>query len=205
MSTGFYHVPGFLSADEQTALIDAARDICREAPLLRPRMVIGGKPLDFKLTLTNAGPWGWWSDEKGFRYVDVHPETGKPFPAIPLFILDLGARALERCGLPPMSVENCLINHYAEGESLGPHVDKTEDDHEAPIISLSVGAEALFLLGGPNRQDPTKEYILRSGDLAIQSGPSRMWFHGIKKIYPTLGNPLRDGGRLNFTLRKVRR
>ena len=203
MTEGFHHISGFLLTEEISALIDAARAICQVAPLLRPRMVIGGKIIDFKLTLTNAGPYGWWSDERGFRYIERHPITDMPFPPIPTFILEIGRRALERCELPPMMIENCLINHYAEGESLGQHQDKTEEDRDAPILSLSVGADALFLLGGMDRKDKAKEYLLRSGDLAIQSGHSRRVFHGIKKIYPTIGNPLRDGGRLNFTLRKV--
>ncbi|MBI4020705.1 MAG: alpha-ketoglutarate-dependent dioxygenase AlkB [Candidatus Aenigmarchaeota archaeon] len=189
--------------NEIHALLDAARSICLEAPLLRPRMTIGGKVIDFKLTLTNAGPLGWWSDERGFRYVDRHPVTEMPFPPIPEIILDIGKRALARCELPPMRIENCLINHYAEGESLGQHQDRTEEDLDAPILSLSVGADALFLLGGMDRKNPTRKYLLRSGDLVIQSGPSRRAFHGIKQIYPTIGNPLRDRGRLNFTLRKV--
>jgi len=36
MDDGFHHVPGFLSAAEVAGLIDAARDICREAPLGKP-------------------------------------------------------------------------------------------------------------------------------------------------------------------------
>ena len=204
MDTGLHHVPGFLTLAEQSALIEIARTICQEAPLLRPCMRIAGRTLPFKLTLTNCGPWGWWSDERGFRYVDKHPKTGRPFPPIPDLLLELAEKALARCGLPPMRVDNCLINHYAEGESLGPHRDRTEDDMEAPIISLSVGAEALFQMGGPNRNDPTTDHTLRSGDLLIQSGPSRGYFHGIKRICPTMDNPLRDGSRLNFTLRKVK-
>lgn len=201
--SGFHHLPGFLSADEQQALLGIAREVVRAAPLLRPRMVIAGQVLPFKLTLTNAGPWGWWADEAGFRYVDAHPVTGRPWPPIPQLLLRLAERALDACGLPIMGVENCLLNHYAAGESLGQHQDNTEQDLDAPIVSLSIGADALFLLGGPQRSDPPREYVLRSGDLVIQSGPARRAFHGIKKLYPTMGNTLKDGGRLNFTLRKV--
>ena len=205
MADGFHHVPGFLSQEEVQGLVVIARDICREAPLLRPCMVIGGNVIPFRLTLTNAGQWGWWSDEHGFRYVEAHPRTGRRWPAIAPLLLDLGERALRAVRLSPMPIENCLLNHYAEGESLGQHQDRSEEDLNAPIISLSVGADALFLLGGPDRRDPTREYVLRSGDLVVQAGPSRRWFHGIKKLYPTMGNPLRGGGRLNFTLRKVAR
>ena len=200
---GLFHVPGFLSAGEITGLIEIARKICTEAPLRRPTMP-DGTPL--KLTLTNAGDFGWWSDSRGgYRYIMKHPTTGKPFPPIPAPVTMLAQRALARCGLDPMPIENCLINHYAPGESLGLHVDRTEDDKDAPIISFSIGADAEFAMGGREREDRTEKFCLRSGDLVVQSGPSRKYYHGITKLFPTMGNPLKDGGRINFTLRKVTR
>jgi alkylated DNA repair protein (DNA oxidative demethylase) len=200
---GLHHVPGFLGEGEIEGLTEFARKVCTEAPLRRPTMP-DGTPL--KLRLTNAGDFGWWSDSPlGYRYVMKHPTTGKAWPAIPAAIKMLAHRALAQCGLEPFEIENCLINHYAQGDSLGLHIDKTEDDKTAPIISLSIGADAEYLIGGREREDKTESFCVRSGDLVVQSGPSRMYFHGVKRIFPTMGNPLKDGGRLNFTMRKVTR
>ena len=41
-----------------------------------------------------------------------------------------------------------LVNYYREGETLGGHVDDVERDQDAPIVALSLGCSAVFLLGG---------------------------------------------------------
>ena len=51
------------------------------APLFTPRMPRTGKP--FSVRMTNCGPLGWVSDVAGYRYQPHHPETGRPWPAIP--------------------------------------------------------------------------------------------------------------------------
>lgn len=196
--SGFFHVPGFLSVAEQKELVELAREICADAPLRRPTLT-NGTPL--KLTLTNCGTLGWWADREGYRYIDRHPDTCKPWPAIPDAILNTAAWALRAVDLPQMRIDNCLINHYAEGESLGLHVDRTEQDKRSPIISLSVGADAEFIL--QDADERKHSFVIRSGDLVVQSGRSRGWLHGVKRIMPTLPNLCRDGGRINFTLRKV--
>jgi alkylated DNA repair protein (DNA oxidative demethylase) len=202
--SGFFHVPGFLTLDEQRELLELARGICEKAPLRRPTMK-DGTPL--KLRLTNAGDVGWFSDTvHGYHYAAVQPSGTRLWPSIPEKLLSLARSALQTVGLPPMRVDNCLINHYAADGSLGMHIDRTEQDKRAPIISLSVGADAEFVLEQPGYEGerPRKhKFVLRSGDLVVQSGASRGWPHGINQIYPTLPNLCKDGGRINFTLRKV--
>ena len=41
-----------------------------------------------------------------------------------------------------------LINYYREGDTLGGHKDDVEQDQTAPIVALSLGCDAIFLLGG---------------------------------------------------------
>lgn len=202
LGDGLYHWPGFCSPQEVKLLIDTATAICTEAPLRQPSMP-SGVPLSVQVT--NAGPLGWWSDApKGYRYVEKHPTTGRPWPAIPPAMLALCDAALTGVGLPTMRIDSMLINYYKESANLGLHVDRSEDDQEAPIVSFSVGADAIFMMGGPDRRDKTKEIVLSTGDLLVQGGESRRYFHGIKKLLPTLTSPLK-AGRLNFTFRKVRR
>ena len=41
-----------------------------------------------------------------------------------------------------------LINFYKEGDTLGGHLDDVEKDLSKPIVSFSLGCEAIFLIGG---------------------------------------------------------
>ena len=41
-----------------------------------------------------------------------------------------------------------LINYYRQGDTLGGHKDDVEQDQTAPIVALSLGCSAIFLLGG---------------------------------------------------------
>ena len=41
-----------------------------------------------------------------------------------------------------------LVNLYREGDTLGGHQDDVERDKEAPIVAISLGCDAIFLLGG---------------------------------------------------------
>ena len=41
-----------------------------------------------------------------------------------------------------------LVNYYHEGDTLGGHRDDVEQDQSAPIAAISLGCDAIFLLGG---------------------------------------------------------
>ena len=66
------------------------QDVFARAPLYTPRMPKTGKPMSVRMT--NCGPLGWVTDERGYRYQATHPETGEPWPPIP----DGAARRLAR-------------------------------------------------------------------------------------------------------------
>ena len=44
--------------------------------------------------------------------------------------------------------EAALVNYYAVGDSLGGHSDDVEADLSKPIVSISLGCDAVFLQGG---------------------------------------------------------
>lgn len=200
---GLFHRRGFLDAALVAVVLDHVRDICRAAPLRQPSTPSGQ---GLHLKVTSAGRWGWWSDARGgYRYVDRHPTTGAPWPAIPAELGMIFENALDTVGVPRFVPDSLLINHYADGGSLGLHVDRTEEDLEAPIVSLSIGADAVFQIGGLDRFDPVRSLVLSSGDLLVQSGRSRSLFHGIAKLLPTMSSTLPPGQRINLTFRKVKR
>jgi DNA oxidative demethylase len=199
IAPGVEHFPGFLDRAAQEALRDAVVAILREAPLFRPRMPRTGKP--FSVEMSNCGPLGWVSDEAGYRYQPTHPETGRPWPAIPARLLE--AFATIAPGAPPP--EACLINFYAAGARMGLHQDRDEDELSAPVVSLSLGDAALFRVGGLKRNAPTRSFRLVSGDAMSLAGEGRLAFHGVDRVITGSSTLIPEGGRINLTLRRVTR
>ncbi|MFE1600649.1 alpha-ketoglutarate-dependent dioxygenase AlkB [Methylobacterium sp. ID0610] len=207
LAAGLIHHPGYLDAAAQAALAADLARVLAEAPAFLPTMPRTGKP--FSVRMTNCGPLGWVSDRAGYRYQPLHPGTGRPWPPIPPAIL-AAWDALSGYPHPP---EACLVNLYAPGTRMGLHQDRDEAEFAAPVLSLSLGATALFRYGGLGRGDPTRSIRLRSGDALVIGGASRLIFHGIDRIVaeaPDLlgGAPpqlpaVPPGGRLNLTLRRV--
>lgn len=195
---GFRLLPDYLSADAQRELLGDVLSRIRAAPFFRGRMPRTGAPLSVEMT--NLGPLGWVSAIEGYSYRATHPETGAPWGAMPQALLDLWA-ALADYPAPP---EACLVNWYKPGCKLGLHIDSDEDARDAPVVSISLGDDALFRLGGPSRKDPTRSFRLHSGDVVVLGGASRRFFHGVDRIYPGTSELVPEGGRINLTLRRVR-
>ena len=158
-----------------------------------------GKP--FSVEMTNCGPLGWVSDEAGYRYQPTHPETGRPWPAIPPRLLAAFA-AIAPAAPPP---EACLINFYTAGARMGLHQDRDEQEFSAPVVSLSLGDAALFRVGGLERNAPTRSFRLASGDAMALAGEGRLAFHGVDRIIAGSSTLIPQGGRINLTLRRVTR
>ena len=145
------------------------------------------------------------------------PDTGTsptiPRPARPADDARHGARRLGRTAARFSPPEACLINLYAPGTRMGLHQDRDEDDLSAPVVSLSLGAAALFRYGGLKRSDPTRSIRLMAGDALVIGVPSRLIHHGVDRIVAggDLLSPVEDplpaflppGGRCNLTLRRV--
>ncbi len=156
-----------------------------------------GRP--FSVRMTNCGTLGWVSDRAGYRYQPVHPETGRAWPAIPPMLLSLWAD-VSRC---PVEPEVSLVNWYGPEAKMGLHQDRDEETFEAPIVSVSLGDQARFRIGGSTRKGPTRSFRLSSGDVVVMGGRSRLAFHGIDRIYPGTSTLLGTAGRINLTLRRV--
>jgi alkylated DNA repair protein (DNA oxidative demethylase) len=192
------YLPGRLDRATQLALMRALRAILAEAPLFTPTMPRSGKP--FSVRMTNCGPLGWVSDQHGgYRYQATHPETGKPWPAMPNALLELWH---EVAGYPAPP-EACLVNYYAAGAKMGLHRDEDEQDLAAPVLSVSLGDTAIFRVGGLLRVGPSRKIELKSGDVVVLGGEDRLAYHGIDRILPVTSDLLPEGGRINLTLRRV--
>src|SRR5258708_23416662 len=161
--SGLRIVPAYLDRPAQEALLAALSAVFACAPLYTPRMPKSGKPLSVRMT--NCGPLGWVTDEAGYRYQPLHPETGKPWPAMPDIVIDAW-KALARY---PHTPESCLINYYHPAAKMGLHQDRDERDFQAPVVSLSLGDTCLFRIGGTKRGDPTRAGNLAPAD-AVELG-----------------------------------
>ena len=196
---GFRLIPGYLDRPAQVALLAALQEVFARAPAYTPRMPRSGKPMSVRMT--NCGPLGWVTDERGYRYQPTHPETGEPWPPIPQIIL----KTWDELADYPHPPEACLVNVYDPAARMGLHQDRDEDDFAAPVVSLSLGDACLFRIGGTKRNDPTASLRLASGDAVVLGGQARLAFHGVDRIMPGTSTLLPQGGRINLTLRRVTR
>jgi alkylated DNA repair protein (DNA oxidative demethylase) len=199
VAPGIAYHPGYWSAAEQAALVEELRAILKSAPLFTPTMPKTGKP--FSVRMTNCGPLGWVSDREGYRYQAHHPLTGEAWPAMPAMLLDAW-RALSGYAHDP---EACLINYYGPDAKMGLHQDRDEEDFEAPIVSFSLGDTAMFRIGGAERGGKTTSLKLHSGDGIVFGGPARLVYHGIDRIFAGTSTLLGREGRVNLTLRRVKK
>ena len=185
----------YLDESEQRKIIDDLRRVVSSAPLFSPDTPFG-KPMSVKMT--SAGRYGWYSDLRGYRYIAEHP-SGSAWPPIPSSIMGVWD-SVSRCERQP---DCCLVNRYVQGSKMGMHRDCDEANFEFPVVSISLGDSALFRIGNLVRGGRTESLWLRSGDVVVMGGEGRLAYHGVDRIEFGSSGLLRNGGRINLTLRVV--
>jgi alkylated DNA repair protein (DNA oxidative demethylase) len=152
------------------------------------------------VAMTNCGALGWVADRTGYRYDPADPESGRPWPPMPASFLRLARDAAAHAGFAGFLPDACLVNRYQPGARLSLHQDR--GDFGAPIVSVSLGVPAVFLLGGSKRSDRTARVALHHGDVVVLGGAARTRYHGVMPLrqghHPLLGNQ-----RINLTFRKA--
>jgi alkylated DNA repair protein (DNA oxidative demethylase) len=192
---GFELFKAYLSPADQLDFVNDLRAIAKAAPMRAP-VTRAGKPMSVKMT--SAGRVGWISDRRGYRYEPKHPD-GMAWPPIPDRILTLWNDITGLTRAP----DCCLINYYGEGARMGLHQDKDEVDFSYPVLSISLGDDGLFRMGGSERGGKTQSVWLTSGDVMVMGGEARLAYHGVDRIRFGSSSLLPDGGRINVTLRVV--
>ena len=182
------------------ALPDDIARIEAVAPF-RQLVTPGGRTMS--VAMTNCGSYGWCSDPRGYRYDPHDPDSGRPWPPMPGTFLRLAAEVAQAAGFPGYVPDACLINRYEPGTRLTLHQDRDEDDHVAPIVSVSLGLPATFLFGGFARGDKTVRVPLVHGDVVVWGGADRMRFHGVLPVKDGV-HELLGTRRINLTFRKVK-
>ncbi len=176
-------------------MVEDLRTLAAQAPF-RVMTTRSGQSLSVRMSA--AGQLGWVSDRRGYRYEATQPD-GRPWPPIPDSILAVW-QAVSGCDRMP---ESCLVNLYRGTARMGLHQDRDEADMDCPVVSISLGDEALFRIGQTSRGGPTESFWLRSGDVLVMGGPARLIHHGVDRIRAGSSSLLSGGGRINLTLRVV--
>ena len=187
--------PEHVDLAAQKALVEDIRAVVAAAPLVQP-VTPWGKPMSVRMTA--AGRYGWITDRKGYRDADRHPD-GLEWPPSPDRVLAVWRQIVGR-GRDP---DCCLVNFYAGPARMGLHQDRDEADFTWPVLSISLGDDARFRIGGTERGGPTESFWLRSGDVLLLGGEARLAYHGVDRIALGTSTLLPKGGRINLTLRVV--
>lgn len=198
LADGVVLLPGHALID-QAAVLAGVADVVAAAPW-RQMQTPGGQTM--QVAMTNTGALGWVSDRRGYRYSPLDPLCDAPWPPMPDAFLALARSAADAAGFPGFEPDACLVNRYVPGTRLSLHQDRNERDFSAPIVSVSLGVPATFLLGGLARAGGTQPIPLWHGDVLVWGGPARLRFHGVRPI-KAAHHPAFGPDRINLTFRRA--
>jgi DNA oxidative demethylase len=198
LDTGVTLLRGFVLPDSD-AVLEQIQILANISPF-RQMVTPGG--FKMSVALTNCGKLGWVTDHSGYRYDPIDPATQRPWPSMPAMFQQLAQGAAANAGFPGFEPDACLVNRYEPGARLTLHQDKDEKDYSAPIVSVSLGLPARFLLGGLKRSDRTRSVQLTHGDVLVWGGPARLRFHGVAPIKDDYHSAV-GRYRVNLTFRRA--
>lgn len=130
---------------------------------------------------------GYQYDWTNKTYDEARKES---FPSDLCSLVQYVATAL---GYDRFSPEAAIVNYYPIGSTLAGHTDHSEDDRTAPLFSFSFGQPAVFLIGGLSRDEQPDAIVLRSGDIIVMTGESRLCYHAVPRICTDLELPEKMG------------
>ncbi len=198
---GLHYFESYLSrTDQQQLWTDCRRLADGPVPMYAPT-VRGGRKMSVGMLCL-----GMHWNAMTYSYEDTRRDfDGLRVPAVPDAFARLAADAAARAGFE-MRADLCIMNFYDRESRMGVHQDKDEPretlEAGVPIVSVSLGDSARFVIGGLTRREPTAPLLLRSGDLLVMGGPSRLRFHGVTRIVPGTAPEGTGPGRFNLTFRQ---
>ena len=201
LEPGFFLFQGFLAVEKQREVWNICRGLAEGPTPMYTPTVRGGKKMSVGM-LCLGQHWNALT----YRYESARSDfDGLPAPPIPPELATLAVAAATSAGYE-FTPDICIMNSYSADSRMGVHQDKDErrETLEAgiPIVSVSLGDAARFVVGGVTRREPTRPMILRSGDVLVMGGPSRLRFHGVTRIQPGTAPQGTGPGRFNLTFRQ---
>jgi DNA oxidative demethylase len=202
VAPGAVWLRGWLPLDEQRALAEQCRAFLDGPVGAYVPTVRGGGKMRVRMTCLGRH----WNANTYSYEAHRSDHDGQPVQAVPDAWVALASRWAADAGFA-MRPDICLINWYADDGRMGLHQDKDESrasiDAGVPVVSVSLGETARFLLGGTRRRDPVETCLLQSGDVFVFGGPARLRYHGVTRILPgTAPSELSMSGRFNLTFRQ---
>lgn len=206
IAPGAVHLPDWLDDEQQADLVARCRQWVRGRRRLQRQVLAGGGVMSVRSAVLGRT----WEKPWHGRAGGLRADTDDPW--LPESLVGLGVRGVEAAygadapELQAYRPTTALISFYDDQARMGMHQDLDESGPD-PIVSLSLGDACVFRFGGTQtRGRPYQDIELRSGDLFVFGRESRWAFHGVPAILKGTGDPrlgMREGGRLNITLRRT--
>jgi DNA alkylation damage repair protein AlkB len=199
---GTVHLRRLLSLEEQKLILDRCQEVGSQPAGFYTPVVRGGASMRIQMTCL-----GMHWNAKTYEYEPTRSDyDGLSVQKIPDDFIRLARRAAAEAGMA-IEPDICILNLYTEAGRLGLHQDKDERPETIqagiPVVSISLGDSAKFLIGGTRRKDPVRVMIVQSGDAVVMGGPSRLRFHGVSGILPgSAPSELGIRGRFNLNFRQ---
>lgn len=192
----------YLSLDEQRRLVGRCRSILDGPAGGYVPTVRGGGKMHVRMCCLGRH----WNPLTYSYEVTRADHDGLPVPPVPDDLVVFATAVAKEAGYT-FSPDICLINSYDHAGRMGLHQDKDESPSSiaagVPLVSISLGDTARFLLGGLRRREPLEVLWLESGDALVIGGPARLRYHGVARICPGTAPALTGlQGRLNLTFRQ---
>jgi DNA alkylation damage repair protein AlkB len=201
LEAGLHLFQNYLATEEQRRMWSACQALASgDVPMYTPT-VRGGKKMSVGMLCLgrhwNALRYAYENTRADYDELEVPPVPGD--------FARLASDAAQRAGFS-FTPDLCIMNFYEVESRMGVHQDKDESrasiEAGAPIVSVSLGDTARFVVGGLNRREPMRPLLLRSGDVLVMGGPSRLRFHGVTRIVPGTAPAGLGPGRFNLTFRQ---
>lgn len=207
VAPGAFFVPAWLSLAQQVDLIAQCRQWARAVGGFSVPRMADGTPLSIKSVFLGG-------DVQQVQSAVWEQAQALAFPPE---LAQLARQALAAGPSPDLrsqaasfAPDSAMLNWYDQHSTLGMHQDRAEAEEAlvrgSPVIAVSLGDSAVFRFGNTvHRNKPFQDVTLRSGDLFVFGGLSRLAYHGIVKVFPQTAPPGLGPfpGRLSVTIREM--
>jgi DNA alkylation damage repair protein AlkB len=201
LDPGLHYFARHLDLAQQAEVWSECRALADGAVPMYTPVVRGGRPMSVGMLCLGRH---WNAQTYGYEAVrsDFDQQPAPPIPPAFAAIAETAAASAGYAFTPDI----CIVNFYSETSRMGVHQDKDERpetlEQGVPIVSISLGDTARFVIGGLRRKEATRPLMLHSGDVLVMGGPSRLRFHGVTRILPGTAPEGTGPGRFNLTFRQ---